>query len=121
MSVICYHTFRDRNDHLFLTFFVERLLCALAKKLLLNKFELLFLEYIFEETKWRYDLEAISAWGHEFKSFVHIYESENPNGLIRNLQIYLLFCAYYSKKSLNETPADASLHVFLKTVSEKFK
>jgi hypothetical protein len=48
MSIICYHTFRDRNDHVFLTFFVERLLCALAKKLLMNKFELLFLEYIFE-------------------------------------------------------------------------
>jgi hypothetical protein len=38
MAVVCYHSFRDRTDHPFLTFFVERLLCALAKKMLLNKF-----------------------------------------------------------------------------------
>lgn len=121
MSIVCYHSLRDRNEHVFLTFFVERLLCALAKKLLMNRFELLFLEYVLEETKWQYDLRILEGNVLEFKSFVHIYESENPNGLIRNLQAYLLFCAYYSKKSLNEIPPDASIHIFLRTVSDKFK
>jgi hypothetical protein len=37
------------------------------------------------------------------------------------LQLYLLFCAYYSKKSLNEMPPESTLNVFLRTVSEKFK
>jgi hypothetical protein len=87
----------------------------------MNRFELLFLEYVLEETKWQYDLRILEGNSSEFKSFVHIYESENPNGLIRNLQAYLLFCAYYSKKSLNDIPVDASIHIFLRTISDKFK
>lgn len=75
MAVLGYHCFRERNDHPFLAFCLERMLCVLAKKLLLNRFELLFLEYVLEETKWRYDLELLSTFGQQFKPYVHIYES----------------------------------------------
>lgn len=92
----------------------------LAKKLLLNRFELLFLEYVLEESKWRYDLELLGDVAGEFKPYVHIYESENPQGQIRSLQVYLLFCSYYAKKSLNDS-TDALYTYFLKGVSERFK
>jgi hypothetical protein len=46
---------------------------VLAKKLLLNRFELLFLEYILEESKWRFDLDLLAEVAGEFKSYVHIY------------------------------------------------
>lgn len=121
MSILAYSSFKEKADHVYLTFFVERMLCVLAKKLLLNKFELFFLEYVFEESKWRYDSELISSFAHEFKSFVHIYESENPHGMIKNLQIYLLFCSYYSKKSLNELLHDGLHSLFLRTVNDKFR
>lgn len=54
MAILSYHTFKDKLEHSFLTFFIERFLCTLSKKLLLNRFELLFLEYVFEESKWKY-------------------------------------------------------------------
>jgi hypothetical protein len=73
MAVLAYNCFRERTDHPFLTFCIERILCVLAKKLLLNRFELLFLEYVLEETKWRYDLELLSNISLEFKPYVHIY------------------------------------------------
>lgn len=73
-----------------------------------------------EESKWRFDLELLAEVGREFKSYVHIYESENPLGQIRSLQAYLLFCSYYAKKSLNDT-TDALYNHFLKGVSVKFR
>lgn len=121
MAILAYHSFREKTDHLFLTFFIERFLCTLAKKLLLNRFELLFLEYVFEECKWRYDIDMISACVDDFKSFMHIPEAENPHGMIKNLQIYLLFCAYYSKRSLNDITQEGIYNHFLKTISERFK
>lgn len=96
------------------------MLCVLAKKLLLNRFELLFLEYVLEESKWRYDLELLGAFATEFKPYVHFYESENPQGEVRRLQVYLLFCSYYAKKSLNDN-TDALYNHFLRTVSERFR
>lgn len=121
MSILAYSAFKEKAEHVYLTFFIERMLCVLAKKLLLNKFELLFLEYVFEESKWRYDSELISSLAPHFKSFVHIYESENPHGMIKNLQIYLLFCSYYSKKSLNELLHDGLYTLFLRTLHDKFR
>lgn len=47
MAILAYQNFKDKIDHPFLTFFIQRFLCTLAKKILLNRFELLFLEYIF--------------------------------------------------------------------------
>lgn len=121
MSILAYSAFKEKADHVYLTFFVERMLCVLAKKLLLNKFELLFLEYVFEESKWRYDSELISSLAPHFKSFVHIYESENPHGMIKNLQIYLLFCSYYSKKSLNEHLHEGLHASFLRPLHDHFR
>lgn len=120
MAILGYHWFRERNDHPFFTFCLERMLCVLAKKLLLNRFELLFLEYILEESKWRFDLDLLAEVAGEFKPYVHIYESENPQGQIRHLQAYLLFCSYYAKKSLNDN-TDALYNQFLKGVSERFR
>jgi hypothetical protein len=41
--------------------------------------------------------------------------------MIKNLQIYLLFCAYYSKKSLNDITQEAIYNSFFRTISDKFK
>jgi hypothetical protein len=40
--------------------------------------------------------------------------------MIKNLQIYLLFCSFYSKKSLNEN-SDGVYNMFLKNINSKFK
>lgn len=120
MAILGYHSFRERNEHPFFAFSIERMLCVLAKKLLLNRFELLFLEYALEESKWRYDLELLSGFAREFKPYVHFYESENPNGEVRSLQVYLLFCSYYAKKSLNDN-CDNLYNYFLRTVSDRFR
>jgi hypothetical protein len=120
MAILGYNWFRERSDSPFLTFCLERMLCVLAKKLLLNRFELLFLEYVLEESKWRYELELLAVLGQEFKPYVHIYESENPQGEVRSLQVYLLFCSYYAKKSLNDN-TDALYTHFLRGVSERFR
>jgi hypothetical protein len=78
------------------------------------------LEYVLEESKWKYDLELLSVLGQEFKPYVHIYESENPNGEVRSLQVYLLFSSYYAKKSLNDS-IDSLYNNFLRGVSERFR
>jgi hypothetical protein len=52
---------------------------------------------------------------------MHIPEAENPHGMIKNLQVYLLFCAYYSKRSLNDITQEGIYNHFLKTISERFK
>ena len=57
----------------------------------------------------------------EFKPFVHIPESENSNGLVKNLQVYLLFCAYYSKRSLNDINNEGIFNHFLKSIGVHFK
>jgi hypothetical protein len=38
MAILAYHSCKDKMDHSFLTFFIERFLCTLSKKLLLNRF-----------------------------------------------------------------------------------
>lgn len=101
MAIKAYLNLKDKNDHPFLSFFIQRFLCIISKKLLLNRFELLFLEYVFEESKWKYEIDAIVKHSHDFNSYIHISEAEGNQESIKNLQIYLLFCAYYSKKSLN--------------------
>ena len=73
-----------------------------------------------EESKWKYDLELLSVLGQEFKPYVQIYESENPNGEVRSLQVYLLFSSYYAKKSLNDS-IDSLYNNFLRGVSERFR
>jgi hypothetical protein len=78
------------------------------------------LEYVLEESKWKYDLELLSVLGQEFKPYVQIYESENPNGEVRSLQVYLLFSSYYAKKSLNDS-IDSLYNNFLRGVSERFR
>ena len=85
---------------------IQKLLTIIAKKLLLNRFELLFLEYVLEETKFRFDIECIRRHSHKFHSFILLPDSENSNSDIKLIQIYILYCAYYSKKSLNELPPE---------------
>ena len=121
ITINSYHNFKDRAEHTFLTFFIERFLCTLAKKLLLNRFELLFLSYICQDSKWKYDNDIISSCALEFKPFVHIPESENPNGLVKNLQVYLLFCAYNSKRTLNDIKDQGIYNFFLNSISHHFK
>ena len=41
--------------------------------------------------------------------------------MVKNLQIYLLYCAYYSKKSLNDLSSENFYNHFLKGINEKFK
>lgn len=121
MAILAYHSVRDKDDHPFLTFSLERFLCTIAKKLMLNRFELLFLEYVLEESKWRYDIEPIALCVNTFTPCLHVPEAENPHGKVRQLEIYLLFCAYYSKKSLNDIQTEGAFHYFLNSVSPDFK
>jgi uncharacterized membrane protein len=41
--------------------------------------------------------------------------------VVKNLQIYLLFCAYYSKKSLNELNTENMFNHFLNNTCPRFK
>jgi hypothetical protein len=40
---------------------------------------------------------------------------------MRKLEVYLLFCSFYSKKSLNEFPGDDIYMGYLKSLCPKFK
>jgi hypothetical protein len=59
MAIRAYQNFKEKSEHRFLSFSIQKMLGIIAKKLLLNRFELLFLEYVFEETKWKFDIECI--------------------------------------------------------------
>jgi len=120
MSIKAYQNFRDRNEQKFLSFFIQKLLCIISKKLLLNRFELLFLEYVFEETKWKYDIDCIQKKAYDYESYVHSSESTITDAT-KNLQIYLLYCSYYSKKSLNDFPSENIFMGFLKSLCPRFK
>ena len=69
MAIKAYNLFRNEKDSPFFAFPLQKLLAIIAKKLLLNRFELLFLEYAFEITKWKYDLECIKKHSNQFKSY----------------------------------------------------
>ena len=72
MSILAYHSVKERDEHPFLAFSLERFLCTIAKKLMLNRFELLFLEYVLEESKWRYDLDPIPQCVATFTPCLHV-------------------------------------------------
>lgn len=98
---------------------IQRYLSVLAKKLLLNRFELLFLEYAFDVTKWNYELKAISEHVHAgFTPYIPLPESEGEEQ--EKLQAYMLYCGYYAKKSLNELPADNMFATFFYKTSPRF-
>lgn len=74
MAIRAYQHFKDKNQHDFLSFSIQKLLGIIAKKMLLNRFELLFLEYVFEETKWKFDIECIAKHASEYVSYAHLGE-----------------------------------------------
>lgn len=100
---------------------IQKLFTTMAKKLLLNRFELLFLQYVLEETKFRYDMDCIRRHSHKFNSFILLPDSEASNVDMKLMQIYILYCAYYSKKSLNELPQENIFGEFFKEICPEFK
>jgi hypothetical protein len=47
MAIKAYSIFKSEKEGQFFVFPIQRLLVAIAKKMLLNRFELLFLQYVF--------------------------------------------------------------------------
>jgi hypothetical protein len=76
---------------------------------------------VLEQTKWRYDISIISSHTYAFKSFLNSNEQEQSSQLFKQVEIYFLYCGYYSKKSLNELPPDNIFYEFLKSVCPLFK
>ena len=74
-----------------------------------------------EETKFRYHLDSIQKHSHHFNSFILLPDSEHSNPDIKLIQIYILYCAFYSKKSLNELPPENIFNEFFNEVCHKFK
>ncbi len=64
------------------------------------------MEYVFEETKWKFDIDCIAEHEPEFVSYAHVTDFEGINRAVKQLEVYFLFCGFYSKKSLNELPVD---------------
>lgn len=101
MAVKAYNLFKGDKEGQFFVFPLQKLLVTIAKKLLLNRFELLFLQYALEETKWRFDTECIRKHLSHFKSYTMLPDSEAQSVEVKLMEIYILYCAYFSKKSLN--------------------
>ena len=93
----------------------------MAKKLLLNRFELLFFQYVLEETKWKYEIEAIARHASQFKPFMNSNEQEEGSKMFKEVEVYFLYCGYYSKKSLNDLPAENIFNDFLKSICSHFR
>lgn len=75
MAIKAYNIFKNEKDGQFFVFPIQRLLTTIAKKLLLNRFELFFLQYALEETKWRYDTDCIRRNVQHFKSYMMLPDS----------------------------------------------
>lgn len=75
MAIKAYNICKNEKEGQFFCFPIQRLLVTISKKLLLNRFELLFLQYVFEETKWRYDSDCIRKHADHFKSYLMLSDS----------------------------------------------
>jgi hypothetical protein len=102
MAVKAYCLFKAEKEGPFFVLPVQRLLLTVAKKMLLNRFELFFLQFVFEETKWHYANDCIRRHCARFRPHILISDSEAYSDSLKMVEIYVLYCAYFSKSSLNE-------------------